>query len=394
MDTLHEPQLASIIRRTFPDIPEREANSLAHIGRIKSYPAGVVLCREGAIESIFYLIVSGRVQVSKSINERESRILKPLNPGDFFGEYALMHDAPRTATVETLEPTTVLEVHKPDFQALLTNSTHITLAMVREVSRRLRENNELAIEDLRLKAGELAQAYQRLAHLEYTRREFLSSIAHELRTPLTAASGFLQIIKKGMLAGPDLNAALDTVAGNVQKIVNLVNDILFLQELDLILPDSSLLDIRHALEAALQSNRALAEANRVTVRLEAVEPLPTLVGDSKSLVRVFSAVLENAIKFSPHGGDVLISTVVDDLYLTVSVHDHGIGIPSQALPKIFDRFFHLEDANEHLFGGLGLGLAIASQVVNQHGGVIDVESTPGIGSTFRIRLPIRNDESQ
>ena len=86
------------------------------------------------------------------------------------------------------------------------------MAMVREVSRRLRENDEMAIEDLRLKAGELAAAYQRLAQEEFARREFLTSIAHELRTPLTAASGFLEMARKSMLDGESLNMALDTVS--------------------------------------------------------------------------------------------------------------------------------------------------------------------------------------
>jgi signal transduction histidine kinase len=92
------------------------------------------------------------------------------------------------------------------------------MAMVREVSRRLRENDEMTIEDLRLKAGELAYAYQRLAQEEFARREFLSSIAHELRTPLTAASGFLEMARKKMLEGDALDMAIETVSRNVQQM--------------------------------------------------------------------------------------------------------------------------------------------------------------------------------
>src|SRR5512137_587403 len=108
--------------------------------------------------------------------------------------------------------------------------------MVREISRRLRENDELAIEDLKMRASELAEAYQKLAEQDLARREFITNVAHELRTPLMAAGGFLQLLQKGIITQDKLPATIDTVARNIQQITTLVNDILFLQEMDLILP--------------------------------------------------------------------------------------------------------------------------------------------------------------
>ncbi len=260
------------------------------------------------------------------------------------------------------------------------------MAMVREVSRRLRENDEMTIEDLRLKAGELALAYQRLAQEEFARREFLTSVAHELRTPLTAASGFLEMVRKKMLDGEALDMAVDTVSRNVQQIVSLVNDILFLQEVELVLPELHPTDMGMVATAAMGMIQEKADQLRVRLLLNIEPGLPLVCGHVKSLERAVAMVLDNAVKFSLEGGDVHIS--VDDVgdYICVTIKDEGVGIPEAALPQIFDRFFHVEPIGDELFGGLGLGLAITRQVIEQHGGKIEVESHKGDGSTFRLFL--------
>jgi signal transduction histidine kinase len=98
------------------------------------------------------------------------------------------------------------------------------------------------------------------------------------------------------------------------------------------------------------------------------------------------ALVDNAIKFSPHGGDVRINLSKNDAWVLVSVEDHGIGIPKENLPRVFDRFYHLERSGDDLFSGIGLGLAITRQVIEQHQGSLNVVSTPGKGSTFTMTL--------
>ena len=115
--------------------------------------------------------------------------------------------------------------------------------MVSEISNRLRQNDQMAVDDLRMRASELAEAYQKLAEQEVARREFLSNVAHELRTPLMVARGYLQILQRGILTGDQLTAGMDTVSRNVQQIATLVNDILFLQEMELVLPDFQAVDM-------------------------------------------------------------------------------------------------------------------------------------------------------
>lgn len=376
-----------IIRKAFPGIREDEAFEMAAVGRVHDYPAGIVLCKEGANENIFYILLDGQVEVTKALINMQSRVMKRLGAGEFFGEMALIHNMPRAATVTTITPVTVLEIHKEDFTRLLENCTPVSLAMVREVSRRLRQNDEMAIEDLRIKAGELAEAYQTLAEMEYARSEFLTTIAHELRTPLTAAGGFLQMIQRGLLQGNVLNSAMDQVTGNIQEIISLVNDILFIQEMDLILPDFIPTDLSRIIQNLVAEKRLLAERNGVEFEVILAEDAPRIMGDEKSLLRALKAVIDNAIKFSPEGGWVRIEIGGNLRSAWIKIQDHGVGIPAEARNRIFDRFFHLDEIDGHLFRGVGLGLSIAQQVVEQHKGRIDVESEPGKGSLFTIYLP-------
>ena len=377
---------SEVILIAFPGISKREAEVLAKTGEIHTYPPGTVLCREGEFEKLFYIILEGEVQVTKLLDDTEVRLLTHLRPGGFFGEMALIHNAPRAASVTTTMPTQVLEINKDNFDLMLHRNASVSLAMVREVSRRLRENDEMAIEDLRVKSQELAFAYQQLAEQNYSQHEFLTAIAHELRTPLTASYGYLQAIRMGMIHGDTFDSAMEIVVQNVQKIITLVNDILFLQEMDLILMEFQPVDIGVIAAAGVEQKRERAELNRVGFKLSIASNLPLVMGDARSLQRVVNILLDNAIKFSPDGGDTSIEVNYDDQFVWVKVSDTGVGIPPEAMPRLFRRFFRLDEVGGHLFTGSGMGLSIARQVIDQHEGDILVESELGKGSVFTIRL--------
>ena len=384
MTNLRAP--SKIIPRAFPGIKPDEIEELIKNSQVHAYAPGAVLCRENAVEDRFYMILEGEAEVSKVINNTEIRLLKTLGPGDFFGEMALIHNAPRAATVTAKSALTTLELDKTGFDRVLHSSSSIAMAMVSEISNRLRSNDQLAVDDLRLRASELAEAYQKLAEQDLARREFLSNIAHELRTPLMAASGYLQMLQKGAMSGDQISTGIETVSRNVQQIVSLVNDILFLQEMDLVLPEFQAVDLNSVAKNVTDKYAPKAVERNVNLRFAPNVSLPRAFGDSKSLERALSALVDNAIKFSPKGGDVdvRLSARADDILL--SVEDHGIGIEKEKLTNVFDRFYHLERHENDLFGGIGLGLAITKQVIEQHQGKLTVTSTPGRGSTFTIIL--------
>ncbi len=332
------------------------------------------------------MILAGEVEVTKTINNNESRLLKTLGPGDFFGEMALIHNAPRAATVIAKSALTTLELDKAAFDRVLHKSTSVALAMVSEISNRLRQNDQMAVDDLRMRASELAEAYQRLAEQDLARREFLTNVAHELRTPLMVASGYLQMLQKGIMQGDQLKAGIEMITRNVQQIVSLVNDILFLQEMDLVLPEFQAVDMNEVARTVAEKYMSTAKEHGITLRLIPNPNLHPASGDSKSLERALTALVDNAIKFSPQGGNVIISLRGKGENILVAVEDEGIGIAKENLPRIFDRFYHLERSGNDIFGGIGLGLAITRQVIEQHQGSLDVTSAPGKGSTFTMAL--------
>lgn len=375
-----------IIPRAFPGIKPAEIEELISHSVVGSYEPGTVLCRENAVEDRFYMILEGEAEVTKNINNVEVRLLKTLVAGDFFGEMALIHNAPRAATVIARTSLTTLELDKTAFNRVLQNSSSIAMAMVSEISNRLRQNDQLAVDDLRMRASELAEAYQRLAEQELARREFLTNVAHELRTPLTVASGYLQMLQKGIMSGDQLTAGIETVARNVQQITTLVNDILFLQEMDLVLPDFQAVDLNDVARLVVDRYTDKALERNVKLRFKPIPGLPLISGDSKSIERALMSLVDNAIKFSPKGGDVEIRLSAQGDKVFAAVEDHGIGIPKDNLPRIFDRFYHIEKNEDNLFGGIGLGLAITRQVIAQHQGSLDVTSEPGKGSTFTVTL--------
>lgn len=380
------PSPRDIIPRAFPGISQLEIDELVTRAEIKNFAPGDILCREGAEEAKFYILLDGKVDVTKIINQTEQRYLKSLEAGDFFGEMALIHNAPRAANVVAMSHVTVLEIDKENFDRVLQRSASVSKAMVREISGRLRENDEMAIEDLRMRASELARAYQKLAEQELARREFLSNIAHELRTPLMAAGGFLQLVQRGVIAPDKLPGAIETVTRNIQQITTLVNDILFLQELDLILPKFQAVNMVSIAETVAKNYEDKAAASLLTIDVNADPNLPNISGDPKSLERALMALVDNAIKFSPHGGHIDINLREDGNEIVVDVVDPGVGIEPGRIHRIFDRFYHADRNDEDLFGGIGLGLSITNQVIKQHNGSLSAQSEVGKGSTFTVRL--------
>jgi signal transduction histidine kinase len=383
MTTIRTP--AKIIPRAFPGIKPDELQEIIMNSQIKSYPAETVLCQEDAVENTFYMILEGDFEVTKTINKTEKRLLKTLTAGDFFGEMALIHNAPRAASVTSVSHVIVLELNKEGFDRVLKHSPSVALAMVGEISNRLRQNDQLAIEDLRLRASELADAYQKLAEQDLARREFLTNIAHELRTPLTIASGYLHTLKKGILSGDQLISTIDTVNRNVDQIVNLTNDLLFLQEMDLVLSEFQPVDISEIVDNVIRKYHPKAKDRGIVLKIKGGNT-PPVQGDAASLERAVTALVDNAIKFSPPNGSVEIRLSEKGEHVVISVIDNGIGISPDIRPRIFDRFFHLEKSGDELYGGLGIGLSITRQVIKQHRGTLDVDSEPGKGSTFTISL--------
>ncbi len=199
------------------------------------------------------------------------------------------------------------------------------------------------------------------------------------------------MLQKGAIPPEKTGEAMEAVTRNVQQIASLVNDILFVQEMDLILEKFEPVNLVTLTRQV--ANRYIEKAKSRNIDLQ-IKPdlfLPPVLGDSHSLDRAFTALLDNAIKFSPEGGTVEIHLRREGDQVGVEISDQGIGISPEILPHIFERFYHVDKSGDQLFEGLGLGLAITKQVIEQHKGHLDVISTPGQGSTFTMWLNVWNE---
>ena len=376
------------LRTAFPELGDDMLTHLARNARDVHAAPGDRICEEGEPGDIFYVIMSGRVQASKFLELGIQRLLKEIHAGEFFGELALLEDAPRVASIYRVGDARLLAISKQDFQALLASSPATAVTIMRTIASRLRDADRRSIEELRRKNEDLARAYAELEDVTKRKSEFLTVVAHELRTPLTAIKGYAHLIRLGLIRGDDLQRTLSVIVNNTEAIVRLVNNILFLQELELIPPTFEPVDMVQLVNSAVDAVKARAMASGLTFKLELPPDLPKARGDLDGIAQAFAALIDNAIKFSPNGGEIELIGRANGNLLEIEIADPGVGIPAEHLYHIFDRYQHLDAVGEHLFGGIGLGLPIAKQVVEQHGGNISVVSRIGEGSTFTVRLPI------
>jgi signal transduction histidine kinase len=378
----------TLLKQVFPSLEDEALSELSRFSRIKTYPVGILLCTEGAEESVFYVLAEGSVEVTKHFDAMgKEHLLRRSGPGDFFGEMALIANTPRNANVRTLETSTVLEIDKPLFIEMLRYSPAIALTMFRTAVERLRANDQRAMKEISQQKQEVERAYAELQLQEHQRSDFLTTLSHELRTPLTSANGFMQFIKSGMVTGPALTMAHDKIGAGLEKIVTLVNDLLFVQEMDLIEPALKSVDLKEIIDTITENTEDDADDNEVEVKVEFPTQMPTVQADPDGLTRALYAILHNAIKFSPNGGEVIIRITVDKR-VNIAIIDQGIGINPEFLPHIFERFRRIDSYKDHVFGGIGLGLSIAKHLIESFGGAISVESEVDKGSTFTVHLPV------
>lgn len=225
---------------------------------------------------------------------------------------------------------------------------------------------------------------QRVDHM---RRDFIGNVSHELRTPLAAIRALVETIETGAAApGAETEAFLGRIHRQVDRLTALVNELLDLSRIESGAVDLHPEEIdlaRLAAEAASLLQTRL-EARRVQLSLPPT-PGPVVEADRPSLLRVLTNLLDNAAKFSPEEGEVSVTLRAEDGLVAVAVRDHGRGISPQALPRVFERFYKGDASRAE--EGVGLGLAIVKHIVRSHGGTVDVQSAPGEGATFTVRLP-------
>lgn len=229
---------------------------------------------------------------------------------------------------------------------------------------------------------------------ERERRLFVSNVSHELRTPLTSVKSYLEALDEGALGEPVAPSFIKVSLDETNRMMRMISDLLNLSRID-----------NQASELNVEMTNFTAFMTSVLNRFDLIKNQQTTSGkyyelvrdypinsiwvevDTDKMTQVLDNLLNNAVKYSPDGGEVRVSMKTTETQLIISISDQGLGIPKKDLPLIFDRFYRVDRARSRAQGGSGLGLAIAKEIIKQHSGFIWAKSEYGKGSTFTIVLP-------
>lgn len=322
---------------------------------------------------------------------------------------------------DDLEGRALIEVSRdPDLHALLRAAMHEEAgsALVREIV--LEAANR---QTLRATASPISEPggtprffilvfhdITELKKLEVTRRDFVANVSHELRTPLTAVRGYAETLLNGAIDDPQVaRKFVAVIERHSERLTRLTDDLLTLSDLELgrTALQRDAIDLESAVDGAVDVVHDKAEQSKITLVRELPEDLPLLNADAERLEQVLLNLLDNAVKYTPAGGRVSISAreaappanggpaldAKPRRWVEIRVADTGVGIPSQDLPRLTERFYRVDKARSRELGGTGLGLAIVKHIVQAHGGVLRIDSEVGRGTCVIVYLPAADETS-
>ena len=236
------------------------------------------------------------------------------------------------------------------------------------------------------------QAVEQLREVDRVKDAFVSSVSHELRTPITSIRGYTELLVDGELGelAPRQLDAVRRIGTNSSRLLSLISELLTLSKLQARGLDDEVhevVDLTQVVTAGISVLSPTVARRDVELTVDLPSAPVQVTGDRDMLERVVINLTDNAVKFTPDGGRVDVALTCDDGTAVLDVVDTGIGVPAHEQQRLFDRFFRSSLAQESAIPGSGLGLSIAHNIVERHGGTLEVVSEAGAGSTFRVRLP-------
>lgn len=230
---------------------------------------------------------------------------------------------------------------------------------------------------------------------ENMQKEFVANVSHELKTPLTSIKSYVETLLDGAMEDQQTSERFLTVVDSeADRMTRLVKDLLQLSRLDynrekIVKNEINIVDV---IKLAVEKMEISANTKEQDLEQLFIAEDIRVFADKDRIEQVILNILSNAIKYTGEQGTIKIDIVRTLKYVKVIVEDNGMGIPASEVPKLFDRFYRVDKARSRAMGGTGLGLSIAKQIVSEHGGDIEIESTEGSGTTVTITLPLIDPE--
>lgn len=328
-------------------------------------------------------------------NQGRSLFIPDLESDPRLGGNGLAPGRPRQAFLVPLQGQSMAGVmaveqvgELPRWQRAALEALGIQLALGIENARLVERQRRFA-EELEEK---VAAATQRLRELDQAKSDFISIVSHEVRTPLTSIQGFSELLLNRPLAPDRQRQFLGHILHESERLSRIVEDLLDLSRIEAG-KGKPLNRIPLALIPLLEANAEVfrCQSPAHEIQVEASPDLPRVLVDPDALDRALKNLLSNAVKYSPRGGRVLLRaarSVSEPGFVEISVEDRGVGIPPEAIDRIFEKYYRVSEPSGVRARGLGIGLALVKSLVEAHGGGVRVASSPGQGSRFTVTLPV------
>lgn len=356
--------------KLFAQLPAAELKKLSAVAREMSFGPGEVIFKEGDPGDGLYVVRSGKVQISAVISSGERHVFCTVLPGDIFGEMAVLDNLPRSAHASAEGETSVIFVPREQFVELLKGSPAMSLTMVQEFSRRLREFNQQYIRKV-LQVERMALVGR-----------FASTIVHDLKNPLS-------IIRVGAAQSAaekstveDRKTAQRRIETQIERITSMVNDIL---DFTRGTPQGLVfarLEFDVFIERIVNELRQEIASRGVTIEFDSKPPRCRLPLNPQRLSRVFYNIIANAVDAMAQGGTIQLRFTENDDEVVTEIEDEGPGISPEIADRLFEPFATFGKSH-----GTGLGLSISQRIVEEHRGKISARNGPGSGAIFSITLP-------
>lgn len=223
--------------------------------------------------------------------------------------------------------------------------------------------------------------------VDQMKSEFVSTVSHELRTPLASILGFTELMLNRPLKPEKQTKYLTTIYNEAKRLTALINDFLDVQRMESGKQtyEKKFINLIPIIEKVIENQQIQTDIHQITLSHSLTSDL--IIGDRSKMEHAFTNLLNNAVKYSPEGGDITISLYQEGSYLKVNVTDQGLGIPEDSLDKLFNKFYRVDNSDRRTIGGTGLGLAIVQEIMKAHEGKVLVQSAYGKGSTFSLLFP-------